>query len=267
MNILVCFKAGPDLEMLTAGDWVVNQNLQIDASFVKLILNSYDESALELALRLSDSSSSLHVPLTLNTLTIDGPKATSILKYLNALRFNRVVRIDHHEDTSFNATAIASILTQYIHKYAPQDVLLMGRQSLIGENAQTPLLTAEMLEWPCITQVIRVEPVDKHHLNVTCQMDDSQLQQTIQTPCVLSVGDAPSTLLRIPTLKDRMRYGKRPIEVLSTKDFKPLVEINELIDLQVIDYERSAILIEGETPKEKATKLYLEHLKERLAKP
>lgn len=266
MNILVCFKAVPDLEMLTAGDWIVNQNLQIDVSFVKRILNCFDESALEIALRLSDSSASLNVPLTLDTLTIDGPAATPILKYLNALRFNRVVRIDHQEDTRFNSAAIASILTQYILNYTPQDVLLMGRQSGIGENAKTPLLTAEMLGWPCITQVISIEPVDKHHLTVTCQMDDGRLQQTIQPPCVLSVGDAPSTYLRVPTIKDRMRYGKRSIEVLSMEGFEPLVETHELMDLQIINYERPGILIEGATPEEKAKKLYEGHLKERLAK-
>ena len=267
MNILVCFKAVPDLKMLTVGDWVVNQDLHLDVSFVRLILNSYDESALEIALRLSDSSASLNVPITLDTLTIDGPKATSILKYLNALRFNQVIRIDNHEDARFNSAAIASILTQYIFKYAPQDVLLMGRQSDIGENAQTPLLTAEMLGWPCITQVIKVEPVDKHHLTVTCLVDDGRLQQTIQTPCVLSVGDAPSTFLRIPTIRDRMRYGKRPIKVLSKRDFKPLADAPDLIDLKIIEYKRSAILIEGQSPEEKAIKLYAEHLKERMPKP
>jgi electron transfer flavoprotein alpha/beta subunit len=266
MNILVCFKAVPDLEMLTVGDWVVNQNLQIDLSFVKLTLNCYDKSALEIALRLSDSSPSLNVPLTLDTLTVDGPKTTPILKYLNALRFNRVVRIDSHEDSRFNSTAIASVLTQYILNYAPQDVLLMGRQSDIGENAQTPPLTAEMLGWPCITQVISTELVDSHHLKVTSQVDDGRLQQRIKTPCVLSVGDAPNTFLRVPTLKDRMHYGKRPIEVLSIKDFEPLAANPDLIDLQIIDYERSAILIEGETAKEKATILYAKHLKERMAK-
>jgi electron transfer flavoprotein alpha/beta subunit len=143
----------------------------------------------------------------------------------------------------------------------------MGRQSGIGENAQTPLLTAEMLGWPCITQVIRVEPVDKHHLTVTCLVDDGQLQQTIQTPCVLSVGDAPSTFLRIPTIRDRMRYGKRPIKVLSIRDFKPLADAPDLIDLKIIEYKRSAILIEGQNPEEKAIKLYAEHLKERMPKP
>jgi electron transfer flavoprotein alpha/beta subunit len=97
-------------------------------------------------------------------------------------------------------------------------------------------------------------------------VDDGRLQQTIQTPCVLSVGDAPSTFLRIPTIRDRIRYGKRPIKVLSIRDFRPLADAPDLIDLKIIEYKRSAIIIEGQTPEEKAIKLYAEHLKERMPK-
>jgi electron transfer flavoprotein alpha/beta subunit len=266
MNILVCFKPAPDLEMFVRGDWVVNQDFRIDVSFVKRILNSYDQSALEIALRLSEACAGLKIPRSLGAMTVTGPEVTSILKYLNALQFNAVVRIDTPEEMRFKPLAIASILTRYILKCASQDVLLMGVQSDIGQNAQTPLLTAEMLGWPCITQVIGVEPADRHHLTVTCLVDDGQLQQTIQLPCVLSVGEAPGTSLRVPTLRDRMRYGRRTIQVLPKEDFEPYTEGPELSDLQIIDYARPAVFIEGETAEAKAIQLYDRSLKERLSR-
>ena len=52
MNILVCFITVPDLEMLEDQDWVVDKNLQIQTDFLKPVLNTYDESALEMALML-----------------------------------------------------------------------------------------------------------------------------------------------------------------------------------------------------------------------
>jgi len=266
MNILVCFIAVPEVEMLTDEDWVIGENLQIDTRFLKPALNSYDESALEIALTLSDASENVKVPLELNALTIAGTDAATILKTLKALRFKRVVRIDSHDDLRFRPTAIASILTQYVLKHAPQEVLLLGRQTSIGENAKTHLLVAEMLGWPCITQVVRVELVDKNHLMVTCQVDGGQCQQMVQTPCVMSIGDAPNTYMRVPTLKDRLDNEKRPLEVLSTKDFVLSDETAELVDLEVISHERPGILIEGKTPQEKARELYEAHLKERLEK-
>ena len=61
MNILVCFITVPDLEMLDDNDWVIDQNLQIDTSFLKPALNIYDESALEIALTLLDASENAKV--------------------------------------------------------------------------------------------------------------------------------------------------------------------------------------------------------------
>jgi electron transfer flavoprotein alpha/beta subunit len=162
--------------------------------------------------------------------------------------------------------AIASMLSQYVFKHAPQDILLMGRQSGVGGNAKTPLLAAEMLGWPCITQVTAIKPIDKNHLMVSCQADDGRLQQTVQTPCVMSVGNAPNSYMRIPTLKDRIQFGKRSVAVLHMSDFEPLDEGIELVSLEIINHERPGILIEGATPEEKARKLYTSFLAERLKK-
>jgi electron transfer flavoprotein beta subunit len=261
MNILVCFKAAPDVETLADEDWKIDHRLQIDTSFLKPTLNSYDESALEIALKLLDASESSAVPLSLTALTIDGIDATPILKTLNALRFEQVVHIECHEDLRFRPVAMASILCRYVLKHAPQDVLIMGRQSSIGENAKTHLLAAEMLGWPIITQVIRIDLVDHNHLMVTSQVDDGRLRQQIQIPCVLSIGDAPNTFIRVPTLKDRMEYGRRPIEILPGKKFELSDETERLIHLEVVRHERSAVFIDGQSPDEKARILYDNHLK------
>lgn len=264
MKLLVCFITGPDLDMLEDQDWVIDKNLQIQTGFLKPALSTYDESALEIALMLLDASESVGVPIALNALTVAGTAATAVLKTLIALRFERVVRIDSHEDLRFRPRTIASILTQYVLEQAPQDVLLLGRQTIIGENARTHLLAAEMLKWPCITHVTGIRLDDESHLTVTSQTDDGLLRQQIQTPCVLSVGDAPKTYMRVPTLKDRMRYGKRPVETLFTRNFQLPDETEELIHLEVITHERAGIVIEGETPEKKAKTLYEDHLKKRL---
>ncbi len=266
MNILVCFIAAPDLDKLIEEDWVIDKDLQIDTSFLKPTLNSYDESAIEIALRLSDASQKTKVSINHKALTIASTPATTILKTLNALRFKQVVRIDSQDDFRFRPGAIAYILSQYVLKHATQDVLFLGRQSTVGENAKTHLLVAERLGWPCITQVSGIEVIDENHLVVTSQVDDGQIRQKIQTPCVLCIGEVPNTFMRVPTIKDRMLYGKRPIEILSTTDFQLPDETEELLDLKVISHERHGIFIEGETPEQKARELYKMYLKERLEK-
>ena len=142
----------------------------------------------------------------------------------------------------------------------------MGTQSSDGSNMKTPLLLAERLGWTCITQVTAMEPVDEKHLKVTSQEDGKTAVQVVTVPIVLAVGNAPCAYLRVPTLKDKMKLGKRPIEHISLHE--ELAESQsrnvELKGLTPIDDSRDTILIEGESPQEKAEKLYEMYLKGRL---
>ncbi len=261
MNILVCFTIGPDVEKLSGEDWLVENGLGIDTSFLKPVLNNYDESALEIALTLSEDSRAAQVPILLTAITISGKEATPILRTLNALPFDRIVRIDNQTDLCFKPLAAAASLNQYVRKHAQQDVLLLGQQSSVSQNAKTHLLAAEMLGWPCITRVVQIEAVDSKHLMVTSQVDDGQVQLQIKTPCVLSIGDAPNTYLRVPTLKDRMHLGRRSMTVLPLDSFDLPKETEVLTNLEVIQHRRSSILLGGRNPEETAQKLFDEHLK------
>jgi len=265
MRILVCFKAAPDVEMLIDEDWAVDKKLKIDTSFVKNTLNTYDESALEIALNLRDASEALGTNVELSTLTVDGGGATAILKTLYALRFTKAVRIEPQEDLRFRPAATAAIICQYVLHHSPQDAVLLGRQSDIGENAKTSLLVAEMLGWQCISQATHIELADENHLMVTHQVDDGHIRQRIRTPCVFSVGDAPCTSLRVPTLRDRMQYGKKAVDVLSVEDFLLPVETETLTGLEILRHARAGVIIEGKNPAEKARVLYEEHLKPMLS--
>jgi electron transfer flavoprotein alpha/beta subunit len=261
MKILVCFKATPKVEMFLDQDWVVDKQHKIDTSFVRSELSSYDESALEMALKLSDAAQGLSIPMELNAFTVDNRSAAPILKTLNALQFETVVRVEPREDLLFQPTAVAAIISQYIREMTFQDVVMLGRQSDIGENAKTPLLTAEMLGWPCITQATQIEPADEAHLIVTHQVDDGYAREKVRMPIVISVGDAPCSYLRKPTLRDRLNYGKKTIEVLSVDAFDLPAETEALTDLTILRHERAGRIIEGESPAEKATVLYEEYLK------
>jgi electron transfer flavoprotein beta subunit len=272
MKILVCFKVVPDLEMLSEEDWISDPDLRVDVSFVKNILNCFDESALEMALKLSDYSEGLNMPLKLTALTIGDKKSDTYLKLLYALRFEKAVRIENNKDISFFPEVVAAVISQYTKDINNQDVIILGRQSSVADNAKTPLLVAEMLEWPCITQVIKIEPDQEDSLKVTNMVEGGALTQIIKTPCVLSVGNAPNSYMRVPTLKNKMKYGKTPIDVINIQDFNMQALLDrfcndcELIALEKIDTRREGIIIDGATPAEKAKILYESYLKGRLEK-
>lgn len=268
MKILGCFKIVPDLDLIAQEDWTADGQLQVDTGYAKLMWNCFDEGALEMMLKLSDLSEGFDVVYELNALTVGRLRHEPFLKTLYALGFSHAVRAEAEEDVDlrFAPGLIADVAAKYIKENAPQDVVVMGTQSSDGSNMKTPLLLAEKLGWPCVTQVTGLEPVDEKHLKVTSQEDGKTAVQVVTVPVVLAVGNAPCAYLRVPTLKAKMKLGKKPIEHIgicvgmSESQGRNV----ELVGLETVDDSRDAVLIEGETPQEKAGKLYEAYLKGRL---
>jgi electron transfer flavoprotein beta subunit len=55
MRILVSFKVTPDFEALREADWAAAAADGVETRYVRRIINCFDESALELALRVADA--------------------------------------------------------------------------------------------------------------------------------------------------------------------------------------------------------------------
>ncbi|KMZ52523.1 electron transfer flavoprotein subunit beta/FixA family protein [Dorea sp. D27] len=270
MKILGCFKIVPDLDLIAEEDWIADGQLQVDTSYAKLSWNCFDEGALEMMLKLSDLSEGFDVVYELSVLTVGRRQHEAFLKTLYALKFEHVVRVEAEEDKDirFCPEIIADLAAGYITDTSPQDVVIMGVQSSEGSNGKTPLLLAEELGWPCITEVTALEPVDEGHLKVTSEEDGHTAVQVVGVPCVLAVGNAPSSYLRVPTLKDKMKLGKKPIEHI-VPNWDQLLEKErdvELTELAAVEERRDAVVIEGDTPEEKARQLYESYLKGRLEK-
>ena len=108
-----------------------------------------------------------------------------------------------------------------------------------------------------------IEPVDEKHLKVTSETADGKRIWTVKTPCVLAMGNAPSAYLRVPTLKDKMSRGKRPIEYVDDISWEESADV-ELVELHMVEHSREAKVIEGGTAEEKAAIFYENYLKGRL---
>ncbi len=248
MDVLVCCKIVPDLDMLAEDDWIIPAHGRIDTAFVRNLVNPYDESALELALGLADRAVP-GAPVRLSVLSVGGKGADPALKTLRALGFEPV-RIEPRSDWRFCPEGIAAMIAARVRD-GHQEVLILGRQSGEGDHAKTPLLAAELLGWPCITEVVRIEPAGRHRLEVTSLVDGGLLRQRVAPPLVLSVGNVAGCALRVPTLQDRMRAGQGPIEVIAEQAF-PLAAVLAhheadyvLESLAPINRRRAGRLLEG----------------------
>jgi len=113
---------------------------------------------------------------------------------------------------------VASIIASYARRIARSDLVVLGWRSGPGDSGTVPFRVAETLGWPCLTQVTEIEPLSDGRLRVACVADDGPLRLTLRGPCVLAVGNAVVSHLRVPTLKDRLARRDRPIEVLPAAD-------------------------------------------------
>lgn len=267
MRILVLFKIVPDLDLLQDKEWTIKNTLPVETAYVKKIINVYDESALELTLKMADHSINNEQQIELSALTIGEPHADLFLKKLLALGFNNTYRVQCSADLRFNPYAIAYIITAFASQYGPYDLIAMGMQSSDGDNAKTALLVAEMLTWPCITGVTGFELRDLDLVAVRNINDQGLVEQLVHEPAVLAVGNAPCSLLRVPTLRDIKSAADQEIAIISLQslgcDLKKLNRQNdtELESLNTVNNTRAGLVIEGTSAEEKARLLYEKHLK------
>lgn len=270
MKIAVCFKTIADYGRLSEKDWVWDERHFVDTSFVRRVFNCFDESALEMALKLSGTSKNVSGTVELTALTVDDRKSDLFLKQLTAIGYHHVVRIecDKGIDLRFNSLAISHLISTYIKRKGHRLVFL-GMQGGEGDNRQTGFLVAERLGWPCIREVTKVVMAGSPDcLKVTSRIDGATLVQTVKLPVVLITGHSlDSPYLRVPTLKQKLNAKKKRVTVLSNTelglDNDTLIDNGKtLIDLQRPQATRPCVFLEGKNARELAKCLYDEYLKE-----
>ena len=243
-----------------------------ETRYVRRILGALDEAALELALRLRDAHAELGLQTGLAAFSVAGREADPFLKTLQALGYERTARVDPGVQPDFAPAATAALVAAGARRLGG-DVLLLGSRGGPGDSGLVPFLVAEALGWPCLTQVTAIEPADRGRLRVTFTADAGPVRATVAAPCVLAVGNALVSMLRAPTLKDRLATREEPVAVLSAAELgvdvpgEPAREPATLTGLETIDRGRAGVIVGGATPADKARALYETHLRPRLERP
>ncbi len=276
MRIAVAFKVTPDFDALRPADWTRlatagSRDERAEAvRYVRRVFGVFDEAALELALRLRDARDGLGLETSLAAFTVGGPEAGPFLATLQALGFE-AVRVDPgsagvNGGLDFAPVATAGLVAACTRRLGG-DVLLLGARCAPGESGIVPFLAAETLGTPCLTEVTAIEATGRDGLRVTFTPDDGPVRATVTPPCVLAVGNAVVSMLRVPTLKDRLAVRGDPVSELTAGDLgvgSPADGAPALAGLETIERGRAGELIAGASAQAKARALYEQHLRARL---
>jgi electron transfer flavoprotein alpha/beta subunit len=274
LRIVVGFKVTPDYEALRPADWARvaadDPEARAEATrYVRRVVNVFDEAALELALRLRDARDASGLRTSLAAFSVAGREADPFLKTLQALGYE-VARVDAGADLDFAPRVTAAVIAAHLRTAGLPDALLLGSRCGPGESGTVPFLLADELGLPCLTEVTDVETAAAGRLRVTFAAGGRPVRATIAPPCVLAVGNAVVSMLRVPTLKDRLAARERPFAVRPAADLGVDVaaalagEPAAPAGLAAVDRSRAGVVVDGATPAAKARALYETRLRARL---
>lgn len=181
MKILVPIKRVPDPELK-----VKLKDGAIDLSGASWVVNTFDEYAVETALRLRENGATNESHGEVVVVTIGPEDAAQQLRSTLAMGADRAIRIDG-EDKALDSRLVAALLAKVIEAEKP-DLVVMGKQAVDGDANQVGQMLAGKLGWPQATFAATVElAADKASLTVGREVDAGVEYKKVALPAVLTV--------------------------------------------------------------------------------
>lgn len=181
----------------------------IETQQVKMSMNPFDEIALEEALRLREQRAASEVVLV----TVGTDACQETLRHGLALGADSAFHVK--TETVFSSLNIAKILETMVRR-TEAGFVLMGKQSIDGDNNQTPQMLAALLNWPQGTYASEVT-LESGQVQVTREVDGGLETLRLKLPAVVST-DLRLNEPRYATLPNIMKAKKKPLEVIGLAD-------------------------------------------------
>ncbi len=209
------------------------------------VINGFDENGLEAALRIKDAGSDVKV-----TVLSAGPSfVMDVMKKALSMGSDEMVLVQDDALASVSDSVVtAKVLAAAINKIGDFDLIVCGRQASDWDNAQVPLILAELLGLPCISLVRKVEVKDGQ---VDCEqvLENGYAVVSAALPAVVTVSNELGEP-RYPNIRNIMAAARKTPTTwtlsdigLSEGDVTPNLQ---LLDLLIPEKQSQCEFIEGE---------------------
>ena len=207
MKILVAVKRviDPYVKVRVKAD-----NSGVETQNVKMSMNPFDEIAIEEALRLREKNIASEIVVV----TVGNDSSQETLRHAMALGADRAILV--RTDNNYCSLNVAKILHKIVVDEQPK-LVVMGKQSIDGDNNQTPQMLAALLDWPQATFASKItitaedRPVD--HFQVTREIDGGLETLEVKLPAVVST-DLRLNDPRYASLPNIMKAKRKPLDVI-----------------------------------------------------
>ncbi|MDQ7048798.1 MAG: electron transfer flavoprotein subunit beta/FixA family protein [Enterobacterales bacterium] len=206
MKLLVTVKRVVDFNVKVR---VKDDQSGIETANVKMSMNPFCEIAVEEAVRLKEKG----VASEILVVSIGPQQAQETLRTALALGADRAILIKTDEEVQ--PLAVAKLLKEVVAKESP-DMVIMGKQSIDGDNNQSGQMLAALLDWPQGTFASEVTVADGK-ASVTREVDGGLETIAIDLPAVVTT-DLRLNEPRFASLPNIMKAKRKPLEEMTPKD-------------------------------------------------
>jgi electron transfer flavoprotein beta subunit len=231
VKILVPLKRVPDPELKTK-----IKDGAIDLSSATWVVNTFDEYAVEAALRLTENAADGTRNGEVVVVTVGPDDAAQQLRNALAMGADRAIRVDG-QDAQLDAGVVSAVLAA-IYAAEKPDLILMGKQAVDGDANQVGQMLAGKLDLPQATFAASIElATDKKSITVGREVDAGVEYKKLPLPSLVTVDlriIAPKAVTnhvtpdshtyqegpRYASLKGIMQAKKKPLDARTLADFK-----------------------------------------------
>lgn len=177
----------------------------VETDNVKMSINPFCEIAVEEAIRLKEKGFASEIV----AVTVGAKDAEEQLRAALALGADRGILVE--ADADLQPLVIAKCLAAVCEKESP-DLVIMGKQSIDGDNSQTGQMLGALTGMPQGTFASEVSPEDDV-LVVTREVDSGLQKLSLALPAIVTT-DLRLNEPRYASLPNIMKAKKKPIETL-----------------------------------------------------
>jgi electron transfer flavoprotein beta subunit len=206
MDLVVCVKQVPSSEARIA---IASDGRSIDRTSVEMVVNPYDEYAIEEGLKTREKFGG-----TLTVISLGPAKAEEALRTCLALGADRALIVKEEPLLGGDFIGAARILAEAIRPTKP-DLVLCGKVSIDVENNGLGVALAELLGYPHVSVVSKIEWKDEKHLVAHREIEGATEVVEVELPAVLTANKGLNEP-RYPSLPGIMKAKKKPIEEITS---------------------------------------------------
>jgi electron transfer flavoprotein beta subunit len=189
----------------------------VETAGVKHSMNPFDELSVEESVRIREKKSAPGGVEDICVISAGPTKAQDVLRTAMAMGADRGIHVEVKEGDDLEPLGVAKLLRAVAEK-EKSNLVILGKQSIDDDAAQTGQMLAGLLGWPQATQASKVEFGSGDSVSVTREVDGGVETIRAKLPLVITT-DLRLNEPRYASLPNIMKAKKKPLEKKTLADF------------------------------------------------